>query len=91
MPESLAEVHLEFPTGLRVVPGCAEDIVAVAVPAGTQLPAKPGCGFPQAGTTPENSNPIANLKERAEQFLKGLAALAPPLLTRAFRPRCRTL
>ncbi len=46
MPESLAEVHIEFPTGLRVVPGCAQDIVAVVVPGGAQLPARPGCGFP---------------------------------------------
>ena len=50
MPESLAEVQIEYPTGLRVAPGCAEDIVAVAVPAGTQLPAKAGCGFAQAQT-----------------------------------------
>ncbi len=46
MPESLAEVHIEYPTGLRVVPGCAQDIVAVVVPGGAQLPARPGCGFP---------------------------------------------
>jgi penicillin-binding protein 1B len=72
MPESLAEVHLEFATGLRAVPGCADDIVAVAVPAGTPLPGKPGCGFPESATTPENSNPVANLKDRAEQWLKGL-------------------
>ena len=72
LPESLAEVHLEFASGLRALPGCAEELVAVAVPAGTQLPPKPGCGFPQSAATPENSNPIANLKERAEQFLKGL-------------------
>jgi len=45
MPESLAEVHLEYPTGLRVVPGCSQDIVAVAVPADAPLPPRPGCGF----------------------------------------------
>src|ERR1700724_2532510 len=32
MPESLAEVHIEYPTGLRVVPGCAQDLVEVGVP-----------------------------------------------------------
>jgi penicillin-binding protein 1B len=63
MPESLAEVHIEYPTGLRAVPGCAEDIVAVAVPADAQLPAKPNCGFPE--------NPSPSLIERAQQWLHG--------------------
>jgi penicillin-binding protein 1B len=65
MPESIAEVHIEYPTGLRVVPGCSADIVAVAVPGGTALPAKPGCGFPENGS-PET------LLERAQQWLRGL-------------------
>jgi penicillin-binding protein 1B len=46
MPESLADVQIEYPSGLRAVPGCATDLVAVAVPAGTQLPVKPGCNVP---------------------------------------------
>jgi penicillin-binding protein 1B len=45
MPDSLAEVQIEYPTGLRGAPGCAEDLVAVAVPAGVELPAKPGCNL----------------------------------------------
>jgi penicillin-binding protein 1B len=61
MPESLAEVHIEYPTGLRVVPGCSQDIVAVAVPGGAVLPARPGCGFPEA------SSP--GLLDRAQQWL----------------------
>jgi penicillin-binding protein 1B len=63
IPESLAEVHIEYPTGLRVVPGCSEDIVAVVVPGGTVLPAKPGCGFPEG--TP-------GLLQRAQQWVQGL-------------------
>ncbi len=70
MPESLAEVQIEYPTGLRVVPGCAEDIVAVAVPAGTELPAKPGCGFPQA-QTPAN-DPVNTLIDGARKLLQTL-------------------
>jgi penicillin-binding protein 1B len=45
MPDSLAEIQIEYPTGLRAVPGCAEDLVAIAVPAGAELPAKPGCNL----------------------------------------------
>ena len=68
-PESLIEVHLEYASGLRALPGCAEDLIAVSVPAGAQLPGKPGCGFPDtpAATTP---NPLSTLKEKAEQLLQ---------------------
>ena len=66
MPESLAEVEIEYPTGLRVLPGCSDDRVAVAVPAGAQIPAKPGCGFPAAVT------PVGKLLDRAQQWIKSL-------------------
>ena len=45
MPENLAEAQIEFDSGLRAQPGCGTDLVAIAVPAGTQIPAKPGCTF----------------------------------------------
>jgi penicillin-binding protein 1B len=70
MPEGLAEVQIEYPTGLRVAPGCAEDIVAVAVPAGTELPAKPGCGFPAA--QPAASDPVNTLINSAQKWLHNL-------------------
>ena len=66
MPESIAEVHIEYPTGLRVVPGCSEDIVAVAVPGGATLPAKPGCGFPEGAGT------LSSVLERAQQWLRSV-------------------
>jgi hypothetical protein len=44
----------------------------VAVPAGTGLPAKPGCVFPEASTGATNPNPLARLKDRAERWLQGL-------------------
>jgi penicillin-binding protein 1B len=72
MPESLIEVHIDFDTGLRALPGCSDNLVAVAVPAGTELPAKPGCGFPEASTPGNNPNPLATLKDRAEHWLQGL-------------------
>jgi penicillin-binding protein 1B len=70
MPESLAEVQIEYPTGLRVVPGCAEDIVAIAVPAGTELPAKPGCGLAVAQTSA--NNPVNTLIDNAQKWLHNL-------------------
>jgi penicillin-binding protein 1B len=63
MPENLADVHIDYASGLRVVPGCAEDIVAVAVPGDARLPAKPGCGFP------EDTGSLTTILERAQQWL----------------------
>ena len=45
MPETLAEAQIEFGTGLRAQAGCADDLVSIAVPAGTEILAKPGCVF----------------------------------------------
>ena len=67
MPESLVEVHIEYPTGLRAVPGCAADIVAVAVPADATLSPHPGCGFPE-GT----SSAVIGLFDRAQQWLRSV-------------------
>lgn len=44
MPDSLAETWIDYPTGMLVDATCAEDAVPIAVPVGTQLPMKPGCG-----------------------------------------------
>jgi len=71
MPESLAEVQIEYPTGLRVVTGCAEDIVAVAVPEGSELPAKPGCGFP--ATRPAAGEAVNTFIDNAQKWLRSLA------------------
>jgi penicillin-binding protein 1B len=67
MPESLAEVHIEYPTGLRAAPACASDIVAVAVPAAATVPPHPGCGFPEGA-----SSTSASLLERAEQWVRSV-------------------
>jgi penicillin-binding protein 1B len=76
MPESLAEVHIEYPTGLRAVPGCAADIVAIVVPGNAQVPARPGCGFPDtpgapapAAAKPSDSHDFLN---RAKDWLHGV-------------------
>jgi len=65
MPESVVEVHIEYPTGLRAAPGCTSDLVAVAVPADAVVPPRPGCSIPEntAGTS---------LLERAQQWVRSV-------------------
>jgi penicillin-binding protein 1B len=65
VPESVVEVHIEYPTGLRAVPGCAADIVAVAVPADAAVPPRPGCGFPEGASS-------TGLIDRAQQWLRSV-------------------
>jgi len=67
MPESLVEVHIEYPTGLRAVPSCAADIVAVAVPADAAVPPRPGCGLAE-GVSPTSTGLI----DRAQQWLRSV-------------------
>ena len=44
LPEGLEDKSIEFMTGLAADPQCGgEELVMVAVPSGTELPAKPGC------------------------------------------------
>jgi penicillin-binding protein 1B len=62
LPESLAEVWIDYPTGYVAKPGCAEDVVSVAVPAGVVLPVMPGCG----------DGPFDEFAERTRQWLEGI-------------------
>jgi penicillin-binding protein 1B len=61
VPEGVVDAHIEYASGLRALPGCAADIVAVAVPADAPLAGKPGCIF-QPDASP-------SLLERAQQWL----------------------
>jgi hypothetical protein len=65
MPESIAEVRIEYPSGLRATPACAPDTVAVAVPADAIVPPRPGCTFPD-GTT------ATSVLDRAQQWVRSL-------------------
>jgi len=65
MPESLAEIQIEYPTGLRAVPGCAPDIVAVAVPADATVPPRPGCALPGSAAS-------TSLLDRAQQWVRSV-------------------
>lgn len=62
LPESLAEVWIEYPTGLVAKPTCAEDVVSIAVPKDSELPVKPGCG----------EDPLSEFGERTRQWLEGI-------------------
>ena len=63
LPEGLEDVSIEFMTGLAAKPSCGgEDLVTVAVPTGTQLPAKPGC----------ETSAFGELGERAREWWRGI-------------------
>jgi penicillin-binding protein 1B len=62
LPESLAEVWIDYPTGYVAKPGCAEDVVSVAVPADVVLPIMLGCG----------DGPFDGFAERTRQWLEGI-------------------
>jgi penicillin-binding protein 1B len=64
MPEALAETWIEYPTGLQVEAGCSADAAPIAVPVGTQIPMKPGCG-------PE-SHGIGEIVKRAGEWLRDI-------------------
>jgi len=62
MPDSLAQVLIDYPTGLRVETGCTPDAVSIAVPVDAVLPMKSGCGPSDVGT----------LVERAGRWLRDI-------------------
>ena len=62
LPEGLAEVSIDFATGLAADASCAPEALLVAVPVGTTLTAMPGC-------TP---GPFESLSERARRFFEGI-------------------
>jgi penicillin-binding protein 1B len=62
MPESLQEISIDYPSGLRAEAGCADEIISIAVPQGAEPPMKPGCG----------STPVENIVERASDWIRDL-------------------
>ena len=64
MPEALAETWIEYPTGLQVEAGCSADAAPIAVPVGTQIPMKAGCGSQGTG--------IAEIVKRAGEWLRDI-------------------
>jgi len=62
MPETLAETWVDYGTGERVEKGCSQDAVPIAVPVGTQLPVKAGCG----------ESALQGIVERAGEWLRDI-------------------
>jgi penicillin-binding protein 1B len=61
MPDNLTSVNIEFATGQRAERVCADDVVAVAVPLGSEPPWKPSC-----------ENEAASLVEKAGEWLRDM-------------------
>ncbi|MBV9911061.1 MAG: penicillin-binding protein 1B [Sinobacteraceae bacterium] len=66
MPEELAETFIDYATGEQLTAGCAGDATPIAVPVGTQLPVKPGCG------TRANDNGLDAVVKRAGEWLRDI-------------------
>jgi penicillin-binding protein 1B len=49
VPESLQEVSIDYPSGLRVRPGCPADPVSIVIALKTDLQWKPGCESSEEG------------------------------------------
>jgi penicillin-binding protein 1B len=64
MPETLAETWIDYDTGERVEKGCTQNAVPIAVPVGTQLPVKAGCGNGPGATQ--------SIVERAGEWLRDI-------------------
>ncbi|MDP9011265.1 MAG: penicillin-binding protein 1B [Pseudomonadota bacterium] len=66
-PESVEDRWIGFADGLETTPACSADAVAVAVPKGTVLPAKPGCTV-----SPAAISPTGTMGDKIKTWLKNL-------------------
>jgi len=65
MPESLAEAWIDYPSGMMVDASCANtDSTPIAVPVGTQIPLKAGCG--------QQGNGLGEIVKRAGEWLRDI-------------------
>jgi penicillin-binding protein 1B len=60
-PELIEDRWIGFEDGLETTPACSADAVAIAVPANTALPGKPGCAAP---------SPSGSLTDKIKAWLK---------------------
>lgn len=66
MPESLAEAWIDYPSGLMVDASCANtDSTPIAVPVGTEIALKPGCGQ-------QGNNGLGEIVKRAGEWLRDI-------------------
>jgi penicillin-binding protein 1B len=59
-PELIEDRWIGFGDGLETTAACSADAIAVAVPTGTSLPGKPGCG----------PSPTSTLSDKIKAWLK---------------------
>jgi penicillin-binding protein 1B len=66
VPSELVEDRwIGFEDGLETTPACSADAVAVAVPRGAVLPAKPSCG-----SAPPGASPSATMSDKIKEWIK---------------------
>jgi penicillin-binding protein 1B len=70
MPDSLQEITIDYPTGLRAAAQCSDDLVTLPVPPGTNPPMKAGCLGASLGTVLHST--VQSAVRRAGQWLGGL-------------------
>jgi penicillin-binding protein 1B len=75
-PELIEERWIGYGDGLETTPACSADAVMVAVPRGTVLPAKSGCGLPAANPNPAvppaGTSPTGTVGDKIKTWLKNL-------------------
>jgi penicillin-binding protein 1B len=67
-PELIEDRWIGFGDGLETTAACSADAVAVAVPTGTSLPGKPGCGPSPPGAP--TAKPPGTLTDKIKAWLK---------------------
>lgn len=70
MPDSLEQITIDYPTGLRAAAQCSDDLVTLPVPPGTNPPLKAGCLGASVGAAVHTA--VQNAVQRAGKWLGGL-------------------
>ena len=66
-PELVEDRWIGFGDGLETTPACSADAVAISVPKGAALPAKPGCG--SLGVV---ASPSGTMGDKIKTWLKNI-------------------
>jgi penicillin-binding protein 1B len=71
VPSELVEDRwISFADGQETTPACSADAVAVSVPKGAALPAKPDCSPARAGPSPARPSPTETVGDKIKAWLK---------------------
>jgi penicillin-binding protein 1B len=69
-PEQVEDRWIDFGDGLLTTPACSTDAVQVALPAGTALPAKPGCSALQTAPASPLPSPTPTLGDKIKSWFQ---------------------